>query len=449
MKIIRKTKSVCPVCITDLDADIIEEKNKIYMTKNCNKHGSFKILICEDSSFYKQLNGMYLNLYSNKKSKTLKYVYNLYLTFNCNMNCPICYTNANSTDYKEPNLGYIWDVIKGWKNIRIALFGGEPTIRKDLPEIIKCVEKTGNFPMLLTNGIKFTNLDYLKKINNKRLIVLLQFDGFRDDIYKKLRAEKLVKKKKQILQNLKKLNIPTGLEVTVARNINEGELEVILNFAVRNEFIKQICYRGYGYIGKKRLNKDYMITGNSLSLINILQKQTNGKIAQKDILNFQKLIYFLKKNFDFLPIYPCLNVYLYLIYRKRNSYVPISKLISLDIIQKDIDRYFHLVGQGHNIKSFILANKILFKVLATSKILVLSKIILPIIAQSLFGERCTLKDIQKDWLLLRFSILCEPSTFDYTIASNCNSGEINTDTGVTPHRGICNILREKEVVKTK
>lgn len=445
MKIIRKTKSVCPVCIKDLDADIIEEDNMVYMVKRCGKHGRFKILINEDSSFYKQLNKIYLAYYRNKPLKIPKLMYQLYLTSKCNLNCPICYINANTTEYNEPDFKYIKDAIKHWKNTGIHLFGGEPTLRKDLPDVIKCIEDTGNIPVLVTNGIKLTSLDYLKRIKSKKLKILFQFDGFDEKTYQIMRGRKLLDIKRKALDNIKQLNISSTLEVAVAKNINETQLGAILDFGVNNRFIKQICYRATGYLGKKGLHYSHTPTINNL--IENLEKQTRGRVSKKDILGFQKLIYFLKINFSFLFMDdPCLYSIQYLLYREKDHYKPISELISLDIIEKDIDRYFRLFERGQKLKAFFLAIKICLKITNTSNFRILSKIFILNIRKKLIGSKIILNDLQ-DWLILRFSILCEPNTFDYTIASNCNSGEIKTGVGVSHCRGIDNIIRERAIVK--
>ncbi|MFH1642425.1 MAG: radical SAM protein [Nanoarchaeota archaeon] len=446
MKIIRETKSVCPVCITDLDASIIEEENKIYMVKKCSRHGRFKILISADSYFYKQLNRIYLILYRNKPLKIPKTMYQLFLNYKCNLDCSICYVNANNQKYDEPNLNFIKDTIKDWINVEIALFGGEPTLRKDLPEIIKCVEDTNNVPYLVTNGIKLANLDYLRKIKSKRLTVLFQFDGFRDEIYKVLRGESLIEKKRQALNNLNKLDIPTTLEVAVTKHVNEDQLEPILKFAVNNGFIKQVCYRSYAHLGKKGLNYKDALTHDHL--IKILEEQTERKVSKKDVLNFQKLVYFLKMNLSFLPIYPCLYASQYLLYRNKGNYKPISELIPLDIIQKNIDSYFHLIGKGKKFKSFFISAKIFLKMVKISNLLLILNFLTSILKKRFAKSRFMLNNLE-GWLLLRFSIFCEPSTFDYSVAGNCMLGEIKTNDGVKHNRGICNIVREKGFVKKK
>lgn len=445
MKIIRKTKSVCPVCIENLDADIIEEDNIAYMLKNCSKHGKFKILLSEDSQFYKEVTKFYMILAQLKPYKKHRLFYQLYLTYGCNLNCPICYTNANNVEYSNPSIEFIRKSIKNWKNVEIALFGGEPTTRDDLAHIIKCIENTGNIPVLVTNGIKISNLDYLKSIKSRRLFVLLQFDGFSNDVIRKLRGAELLEIRKRALNNLKKLNIPASLEVAVAKNVNEDQLGEILEFASNKGFIKIICYRASGFMGRKELHKQYTPTVNSL--IEAIEKQTSGMISKRDVSNFQNLIYFLKMNFHFLPVYPCSSALQYLLFRDGNHFKPISEVINLDIIQNDIERYFYFIEKGKRSMAYFITSKIILKIIIKSKFLTISKLLFSIIEKKLINSRVTLREFPGKFLILRFSILCEPNTFDLSVAKNCAGGEIRSGTGVRESRAVANMFHEKRVVE--
>ena len=48
-KLIYKTKSVCPVCLKEIYADIAAHTDGIYMDKRCPEHGSFSTLVWADS----------------------------------------------------------------------------------------------------------------------------------------------------------------------------------------------------------------------------------------------------------------------------------------------------------------------------------------------------------------------------------------------------------------
>ena len=63
MRIIRNTLSVCPKCIKKIKAEILEEHNKVYMFKECEEHGKFKVLLSKDSKYYEELNNLYYSSY--------------------------------------------------------------------------------------------------------------------------------------------------------------------------------------------------------------------------------------------------------------------------------------------------------------------------------------------------------------------------------------------------
>jgi len=95
---------------------------------------------------------------------TAPYRMDLAITYRCNNNCSHCY-NDRPRDYPEIST-------EQWKKIidkiwelgipHIVFTGGEPTLRKDLPELISHAEKNGQITGLNTNGrllrdIKFVN----------------------------------------------------------------------------------------------------------------------------------------------------------------------------------------------------------------------------------------------------------------------------------------------------
>ena len=63
-------------------------------------------------------------------------------------------------------------------------------------------------------------------------VVHLQFDGFDDEVYQKIRGQKLLDIKFQALNNLKKLGLSVDLKVTVVKGVNEKEMSKILKFAL-------------------------------------------------------------------------------------------------------------------------------------------------------------------------------------------------------------------------
>jgi uncharacterized radical SAM superfamily Fe-S cluster-containing enzyme len=81
------------------------------------------------------------------------------VTNRCNSNCPICINNTPSMGFLfEPPLEYFENVFQQLSRYDpkpvVQLFGGEPTVRRDLFEIIRLARSAGLRPRVVTNGLK-------------------------------------------------------------------------------------------------------------------------------------------------------------------------------------------------------------------------------------------------------------------------------------------------------
>jgi uncharacterized radical SAM superfamily Fe-S cluster-containing enzyme len=52
--LLKKTKSLCPTCMSVLEADIIDEDGRVWMIRTCPEHGSFKDLYWSDADMYRR-----------------------------------------------------------------------------------------------------------------------------------------------------------------------------------------------------------------------------------------------------------------------------------------------------------------------------------------------------------------------------------------------------------
>ena len=44
-EILETTQSLCPICLSRIEAYKVKEDSKIYMVKRCNEHGEFKTIL--------------------------------------------------------------------------------------------------------------------------------------------------------------------------------------------------------------------------------------------------------------------------------------------------------------------------------------------------------------------------------------------------------------------
>jgi len=435
--VINKTKSVCPVCFEPVEAAIVESENKIYLDKCCPAHGNFKMLISSHPDYYKKLSAYYLPLFPGNLRQ---HDYIIHLTNRCQLNCPICMANANlcgTIDYPQKELSKF---LKGKKGYKFDLMGAEPTMREDLPEIIKMVEKSGNTSALHTNGVKIADFAYLKKLKKAGLrSVSLQFDGFDDLVYEKLRGQKLLEIKKQVLNNLRKANIATNLVVTVARGVNEQEMFKVLQFALQNKYIQGVFFLGYRFMGKARsLSAESCIMPDEL--IDILEKQSLGKISRKAIFNFQKLYFAFLAAFS---IRRCFYIHHFLITRSKNGYSPVDKILNLESIQKKLEKFsrLKLAKSRLALPYFILS--ISLWLLGGNLIFWLNECF------AIMFRRYKLANFHSKSILIGFISSCDAYSFDSEIARNCGKGTVTVDLGVQDSGAINNIMADKIFVSER
>jgi MoaA/NifB/PqqE/SkfB family radical SAM enzyme len=157
------TVSLCQHCYYHIPAWRYHKDNKVYIVKHCAAHGISHHMIENDYEFYH-------NIYYTQENP--QYNFNggvlIEVTDRCNLACPHCYHEPDNSLSDQP-IETILNQIKTWPlgehNIhRVILSGAEPTLRKDFNELVKEITKLDpNITVsVMTNGICFSDLDYLK-----------------------------------------------------------------------------------------------------------------------------------------------------------------------------------------------------------------------------------------------------------------------------------------------
>ena len=125
----------------------------------------------------------------------------------------------------------------------LQLSGGEPTLRDDLPELVRYGKEKGcSYLQVNTNGIRIAEDEaFTEALADAGLdIVFLQFDGTDDDVYRKLRGRELFDIKKKAIENCSRHGLSVTLVPTVVRGINDDKLGSIVDFAITCDLSWQI-----------------------------------------------------------------------------------------------------------------------------------------------------------------------------------------------------------------
>ena len=304
-RIFSRTQSVCPICLKVIPAiEVIKENNQVYLEKTCPEHGFFSTITWRgepsletwgmknipahpDHPFTDGNQGCPYDCGLCPDHEQQPCCVLLEVTQRCNLQCPVCYASAGMSDQLDPSLETIrfWyqRLIKAGGPFNIQLSGGEPSLRNDLPEIIRIGKQMGfHFFQLNTNGIRIAEEDgFLETLKEAGLnTVYLQFDGTEDSIYQRIRGKPLFDLKKKVVERCQKAEIGVVLVPTIIPGINDWNLGDIIRYAiaqipvVRCVHIQPVCYSGRNI--QKPENKD------RLTIPEIFQKveeQTNGLLT--------------------------------------------------------------------------------------------------------------------------------------------------------------------------
>lgn len=259
-----KTKSLCPVCYQEIPAQVYEEDGKVYMSKLCQQHGDFKFLVERESWIYKKLMNKDHLQQRNQFDNLM-----IAVTYSCNLDCPICY--LPDRDKPAPSLEYIKEVVSNFPGRKIRLSGGEPTLREDLPQIIRFISQEGKCPVIITNGLKLADRNYVKELKKAGLKhVHFSLNGFNDKVYKKINSRSLLKIKLKALNNLKKENMSVAISVMLVKGVNERELKKIYRFCLENSrFINFLRIRAAVPLGRDGIIQEQIYLSD---IINMMSK---------------------------------------------------------------------------------------------------------------------------------------------------------------------------------
>ncbi|MBP2029836.1 putative radical SAM superfamily Fe-S cluster-containing enzyme [Methanohalophilus levihalophilus] len=302
------TKSICPECLDVIEAKIFEENDMIMMEKTCPEHGDFREVYWSDAKLYQKFKkfekmgdgisnpmtktsqGCPKDCGICEKHKTTTLLANIDVTNRCNMSCPICFANAKTRGLiYEPTFEQIVDMLKMLRDEKptrcfsVQFSGGEPTVRDDLPEIIRVAEEMGFVQIqIATNGIRIAkDLDYAKRMMKAGLrTVYLSFDGISEEIYRDMRGFNAFPMKVQAIKNCRAADIRSvDLVPTIARGINDHEIGDIIRFAADNrDVVKGVNFQPIAFTGRidqeSRNQKRFTIP----DLIKSVEEQTEGQV---------------------------------------------------------------------------------------------------------------------------------------------------------------------------
>jgi hypothetical protein len=157
-RVLKPTISLCHQCHYHIPAYRYELNDSVYICKNCAIHGHSHHMIERSAEFYHSL---IKDPFPIEMFYFDSYVL-IEVTDRCNLECPHCY-HLPDNKIKDIPIESIISRIKTYPKelTNIILAGAEASLRKDLNELVSEIEKLGLSTLILTNGVKFADEDFV------------------------------------------------------------------------------------------------------------------------------------------------------------------------------------------------------------------------------------------------------------------------------------------------
>ncbi len=206
MRIIQEdieNRGVCSKCDRIVVARHVVRGENVFLQKECPDCGLTEALISCDAERYeakRKLTGyageaqhtcsLDCTHCSSHKQPTLVFID---VTNRCNMNCPICLANIPAMGFRfDPPMEYFERIFARLARMeprpKIELFGGEPTMRKDLVRMIELArDKYGLAARVVTNGLRLADEKYCNELIGTGTELMFSFDGRHPGAYTETR----------------------------------------------------------------------------------------------------------------------------------------------------------------------------------------------------------------------------------------------------------------------
>jgi hypothetical protein len=303
-KFLSAAESVCPECLTRIQAIRVQVDHDIYLEKKCPQHGAFRTIIWRGkpaiTSWAKPKIPSYpketairvekgcpfdCGLCEDHRQHTCSVLFEI--TQRCDLHCPVCFAAAGTAQTPD----WTMDEIEAWYRLmsktveraNIQLSGGEPCMRDDLPEIIRMGKSYGfTFFQVNTNGLRLArDPAYLEKLKEAGLsAIFLQFDGTHDNVYRKLRGRDLLVEKLALIDRCAEVEIGVILVPTLVPGVNTDQIGAIIRLALEHmPTVRGVHFQPVSYFGRYPTEPSDESRFTIPDVIRAIEEQMEGNIA--------------------------------------------------------------------------------------------------------------------------------------------------------------------------
>jgi 7,8-dihydro-6-hydroxymethylpterin dimethyltransferase len=272
------TVSLCPTCLRKVDAKVMVEAEGVFLQKFCPEHGSERVLIADDSGYWRDSRGLVTPPTSPLRRNTPMHLgcpwdcglcpdheqhsclAIVEITSACDLACPICYASSSAQGSHLP-LAQIESMLdsvvanEGRVNV-VQISGGEPTLHPDLFAVLDAAKaRPIEHLMLNTNGRRIAqDPAFVERLASYApgFEVYLQFDSVRPETLRRLRGADLSGVRRRAIEALNRHRISATLVVTLVKGQNDSEIGEIIDFALGQPCVRGVTFQPVQAAGRIR-----------------------------------------------------------------------------------------------------------------------------------------------------------------------------------------------------
>jgi 7,8-dihydro-6-hydroxymethylpterin dimethyltransferase len=366
---VRKSKSICPICQKKIDSELVQNSERILITKKCKDHGDFSATHWQSATVFDFANKYdsfqyFEDLLAPKNPEGCPYICEscdkhasdtvigvIDVTKRCDLRCAICFSTFSDHEVEyEPSKESLINMLtflsqRNPKPPAILFSGGEPLQREDMHEIVDAAHRLRFMTIVATNGVKLSESPEIaaKLKENGLNIVYLQFDSFNDDFYQKIRGKKLLDIKMKAIEVCRKHDIEIILVNSLMRSYNDKEVGDIVRFAARNsDIIRGVIFQPVAFTGRATENP-FREALREWRFVEDVENQTEGQIMATDFFPMSVMVSpimmmrkFMKRPWPLFSCSPQCGLVNWMYVSKNGKVIPINHFV-------DFERFFNSI----------------------------------------------------------------------------------------------------------
>ena len=344
------TRALCNECGLLTDAKVVFRDGGVYLAKWCADHGRTEALICDSVEWYLRSlpfikpgaeplqravathEGCPTSCGLCPAHQQHTCVPIIEITDRCDLDCPACLVGRRGRDdLSVEQVSRIVDDLLRYEGVlnMVNISGGEPTLHPDLLGVVDAVLRPEvGIVSLSTNGLSLARRpELIAELRDRGVVISLQLDGLTPGVWQTLRGRDLTDEKRRAIDNILACDgAQMSLIVTLARNVNEGELRGILDLFFAHKQIVSLMIQPCAHVGHGATRLDF----DPLDVVTIPEAVRRLAAASRGVLE--------ESDFSPLPCsHPSCFTLTYLLETEQGRPVPLPRLVQpddyLDIIK--------------------------------------------------------------------------------------------------------------------